>query len=102
MLLCLVQKQQNLCGYENKVYYMCRKERDATIFSRIKTWEQEQVFTKMSPPEAADYVQGLEAQRRELTRTFEKTPASLGNKHKRWRMAADIEQLKWRTDYLKI
>jgi hypothetical protein len=32
---------------------------------------------------------------------FDKTPTSIGNKHKRWRMAADLEQLKWRIEYLK-
>jgi len=37
----------------------------------------------------------------ELKQDFEKTPASIGNKNKRWRMAADIEQLQWRIDYAK-
>lgn len=31
---------------------------------------------------------------------FETTPSNLTNKHKRWRMAADIEQLEWRINYL--
>lgn len=41
MLVCLNFSQQNLCGYENKMYYMCKRERDATIFERIKDWELE-------------------------------------------------------------
>lgn len=35
MMLCLVNNQQNLCGYQNKQYYMCKKERDAILFQRI-------------------------------------------------------------------
>ena len=42
----------------------------------------------------------LESQRKDLASRFEKTNPSIGNKHRRWRMAADIEQLKWRISYL--
>jgi hypothetical protein len=37
------------------------------------------------------YIGGLEKERSELALKFEKTPPSIGNKHKRWRMAADLE-----------
>jgi hypothetical protein len=47
------------------------------------------------------YISDLESQRKGVAAKFEKTPSSLGNKHKRWRMAADLEQLKWRINYLK-
>ena len=98
MLHCVSGRQQNLCGYENKQYYMCRRERDAAIFSKIKEWEVTEVKSK---PDPKAYISELEAQRSELAVRFDKTSASIGNKHKRWRMAADIEQLKWRIDYLK-
>ena len=98
MMMCLSTKQQNLCGYENKQYYMCRRERDALIFSQIKDWELETLKANKDPK---GYVAELEAERKDLAGRFEKTSASIGNKHKRWRMAADIEQLKWRIDYLR-
>jgi hypothetical protein len=28
------------------------------------------------------------------------TPASLANKHLRWRIKSDLDQVKWRMDYL--
>ena len=46
------------------------------------------------------YLQGLEDQRAGLIKRFEATPQSIANKHLRWRVAADIEQLKWRIGYL--
>ena len=46
---------------------------------------------KPSKEEKDIYVSELEEKRKNLAKTFEKTAASLGNKHKRWRMAADIE-----------
>lgn len=100
MMLCLVNNQQNLCGYENKQYYMCKKERDATLFTRIRDWETAQ-FNALDKLGRESKIGELESQRKEVSRTFEKTPSSIGNKHRRWRMAADIEQLKWRIDYLK-
>jgi hypothetical protein len=44
MMVCLQHQQENLCGYENKQYYICRKERDAIMFQRIKQWETQDVF----------------------------------------------------------
>ena len=43
MMLCMADKQSNMCGWENKQYYMCRKERDAQIFKSIEQWEIEKV-----------------------------------------------------------
>lgn len=48
-----------------------------------------------------EYLEDIDQKRESLVKRFEKTPTSIGNKHKRWRMAADIEQMKWRTTYLK-
>ena len=42
----------------------------------------------------------METRRAELIKKFDQTPPSIQNKHARWRLAADIEQLKWRQDYL--
>jgi hypothetical protein len=100
MMLCLVNNQQNLCGYENKQFYMCKRERDAAVFARIREWDLARV-AGMAGPEAVKEVETLEMERKEVAERFGKTAASIGNKHRRWRMAADIEQLKWRIDYLK-
>lgn len=99
MLVCLQHQQENLCGYENKQYYICKRERDAIIFNQIRQWETQDVLP--SQPDKQKYIAGLESERKEIATKFEKTPTSIGNKHKRWRMAADLEQLKWRIDYLK-
>jgi hypothetical protein len=42
MLICHSRKATNLCGYENKVFYICKRERDSVLFSRIKEWESDQ------------------------------------------------------------
>jgi hypothetical protein len=41
MMACLQNNQSNLCGYENKMYYICKRERDAAIFAKIEEWEKE-------------------------------------------------------------
>ena len=99
MMLCLVNNQQNLCGYQTKIYYICKKERDAKLFTQIQHWELNDVYAAVNDKKA--YVDDLEAQRKALAGQFEKTTASIGNKHRRWRMAADLEQLKWRIGYLR-
>ena len=112
MVHCLTNSQANLCGELNKMYYACRRERDAQIYSSIKQWEighfkgevrkqadQANQEDGVTPNQKA-YLEDLMHQREELVRQFEKTPSSIANKHKRWRMAADIEQLEWRHDYL--
>ena len=81
---------------------MCKKERDAIIYERIMLWEKEKYSKMQSEDEKRAYIESLEEQRKDIARQFEKIPPSIGNKHKRWRMAADIEQLKWRMGYLGV
>ena len=68
------------------------------MFASIEQWETEHVSKMESGKEA--YIQNLEDKRVNLVQRFEMTPQSIANKHKRWRIAADIEQLKWRVNYL--
>lgn len=117
MLVCVMNSQANRCGPENKAYYQCKRERDAQLFTSIKEWEVEHFakhqFLKDSKAKVVksdadgphsdqqrSYLQNLEDQRVALIQRFESTPQSIANKHLRWRIAADIEQLKWRIDYL--
>ena len=60
MMVCLQHQQENLSGYENKQYYICRKERDAIMFQRIKQWETEDVFAAKEVPEKQKYLSNLE------------------------------------------
>ena len=39
LLLCAMNTSENLCGIQAKHYYMCRRERDAQIYSAIRKWE---------------------------------------------------------------
>ena len=39
MLVCLMGSQANRCGLENKAFFQCKRERDAQLFTSIKTWE---------------------------------------------------------------
>ena len=55
----------------------------------------------MPTQDKAKYVDTLKQKRSALVAQFKETPSSLTNKHRRWRMAADIEQLQWRVDYLE-
>lgn len=41
MLHCLTASQANLCGDFSKMYYVCKRERDAQIYQSIKEWELE-------------------------------------------------------------
>eukprot|EP00347_Sterkiella_histriomuscorum_P016303 403353704 len=101
MTMCVFQKPTNACGPQNKQYYECRRERDAYIFHQIKDWETEEVQKLNTPFERQNYLKELEQKKLEIMKKFEKTPQSINNKHKRWRMAADIEQYQWRTDNIK-
>ena len=51
MLLCHLNNTTNLCGDENKYYYMCKRERDALLFTKIKLWETEEVSKIAAPVE---------------------------------------------------
>ncbi|CDW78419.1 UNKNOWN [Stylonychia lemnae] len=101
MSLCVFQNQSNLCGQENRVYYNCRKERDAQIFTRIKEWEIEEIQKIPEFDKRQSYYDELEIKRAQIAKQFERTPSSMPNKNKRWRMAADIEQLQWRMENIK-
>lgn len=79
---------------------MCRRERDALIFTNIKTWEREELGKLPDIEAQKKYIGELAEKKKEVTKMFERTPQSLGNKNKRWRIAADIEQLQWRIDNL--
>ena len=46
-------------------------------------------------------MESLEKERGRLEEELGKTPISIGNKHKRWRLQADIEQYEWRMRYLR-
>jgi hypothetical protein len=70
MLWCHSRKQQNLCGYENKYFYICKRERDAILFTRIQEWETEEV-RKLGEQERVRRVEELEAKRAGLSEKFE-------------------------------
>ena len=46
LLICAMNSAENMCGTQAKHYYMCRRERDAQIFSLIKKWEIEEFQSK--------------------------------------------------------
>ena len=112
MVACVFENHPNKCGEQNKHFYICRRERDAQLFHSIKKWEIEhfngQSFTAghttrdVDPltPQQKSYLTQLQQERQGMIQRFESTPSNLTNKHKRWRMAADIEQLEWRSNYL--
>lgn len=70
---------------------MCRRERDAQIFSSIKEWDLENLKNSIGIDKKTNYIKSLEARKIEFERRNEKTPNSIGNKHKKWRLKADIE-----------
>ena len=45
MLRCLMGSQANKCGEVNKLYYYCKRERDAQLFRSIQDWEVQE-FTQ--------------------------------------------------------
>lgn len=59
MLLCHLNNTTNLCGDENKKYYMCKRERDAVLFSRVKSWEIEEM-AKVNTEERNKYIANLD------------------------------------------
>ena len=76
---------------------MCRRERDAQLFSAIKKWELEKFA---SVKDKASYSKDLCRQKEQLENDLVEMPQSLANKHRKWRYQSDIEQLKWRLSYL--
>ena len=72
------------------------------MFVSIKEWEIGHFNQDMqSGMNKQNYIKDLETKRLKFINDFENLPQSIANKHRRWRIAADIEQLKWRLDYLK-
>ena len=76
------------------------------MFTLVKDWEVETFNDeakfkklvgeeKMKSEDVAEakkkYIRELSESREELVKKFETTPSSIANKHKRWRMAADVE-----------
>jgi len=53
---------------------MCRRERDAYIYSSIKEWEIEKVKQISDEQLRQNYIKGLEDEKRKVTQMFEKTP----------------------------
>lgn len=53
---------ENRCGEYAMQYYVCRRERDAQIFSAVKSWETE-TFTNLKPDARAQYLADLEVKR---------------------------------------
>mgnify|MGYP000607084326 CR=1 FL=1 len=98
LLLCTMNSAENLCSSQAKSYYMCRRERDAQIFSAIRAWETEKITTEKEP---LNYIQAIEQEKIEAEKLLKQTNLSIANKHKRWRIQADIEQLDWRANYLR-
>ena len=99
MLLCTMNTSTNLCAKQNKQYYMCRRERDAQLFSSIQDWES-QKFTKLSKNDKEKYLQGLKDDQNKMETTLQSLPQSIANKHRRWRYQSDISQTEWRHKYL--
>ena len=60
LLLCAMNSAENLCGSQAKLYYMCRRERDAQIFSAIRSWETENIVATSSEQDKAAYIQSIE------------------------------------------
>ena len=69
---------------------MCRRERDAQLFSAIKQWETEKY--QQSKDKTA-YKRDLSMQKEKLEADVKAMPHSIANKHRRWRYQSDIEQL---------
>lgn len=78
----------------------CKKRRDMTLFHDIKEWETER-FNSLKPPLKSLYINSIKEEHEQLMKKFEETPASDENSEKRWRINADIIQIRWRLDYLK-
>ena len=83
MLLCTMNSAENLCANQAKNYYICRRERDAQIYSTIRGWETEKLGKEKDP---AAYVKLIEKEKNTMEETLGNTPMTIGNKHRRWRI----------------
>ena len=93
LLLCTMNSAQNLCGAQAKKFYVCKRERDAQLFTAIKDWE---ISDYSSMEDKGTYIQELETTYEAKVKELSTIKESIGNKHKRWRYEADITQLEWR------
>ncbi|KRX07337.1 hypothetical protein PPERSA_06952 [Pseudocohnilembus persalinus] len=91
--------ERDACQLEYTSFLTCKKERDLTIFSSIKDWEQGH-FKNLSDKNKNFYVMGLGRKLDRLEEDYEKIPTSYTYQIKAWTFKADIEQLKWRINYL--
>jgi hypothetical protein len=58
-----MNSKTNECGAEAKNYYMCRRERDAQLFTAIKEWEKDTYTKSKNKP---GYVKDLSEQATKL------------------------------------
>ena len=86
MYLCTMNSAENMCGTQAKNYYICKRERDAQIFSAIKSWETDLVTKMKKTQHQTAYIDTLKQEREKLDNVLEKTPISIGNNHRRWRI----------------
>jgi hypothetical protein len=57
---------ENLCGEQAIMYYNCRRERDAQLFSAIKDWEVDTYKKLQSPESREQYISQLEEKKQKL------------------------------------
>ena len=86
MFLCTMNSAENMCGTQAKNYYICKRERDAQIFSAIKSWETDLVTKMKKPQHQASYIDTIREEKDKLDNVLAKTPVSIGNNHRRWRI----------------
>ena len=86
MYLCTMNSAENMCGTQAKNYYICKRERDAQIFSAIKSWETDLVTKMKKPQHQESYIDNLKHEKGKLEGIYERTQISIGNNHKRWRI----------------
>ena len=53
---------ENLCGDHAKLFYMCKRERDAQLFEAVKNWEKEEFNKLTSGKEREDYIEKLKTE----------------------------------------
>ena len=56
LLVCTMNSAENLCGDLAKLFYMCKRERDAQLFEAVKSWEMEEFNKLKSGKEKEDYI----------------------------------------------
>ena len=87
--MCTMNSAENLCGDHAKLFYMCKRERDAQLFEAVKNWEKEEFNKLAMGKERKDYIEKLKFEGIRLDKELQEIPLAIGNKHKRWRLEAD-------------